>query len=279
MAARKKAAAKNSSALIIGGGNAPALASEAGAALMAKYREAVSTVAASTVAASGLPWISGRGGSFKCGDQQFGSELEVVVVDWFYENRYYEGTFDPDSPRNPVCHALSRDQGSMVAPEPAQAATCESCGWNVFGTDPVRGKAKACKQTIRLAITPATFIKDGVSLTDLPIYLLGVPVVSVKRWSQYMKTLRGFLGDFAPIGAYTRIKATTENNLSLFFEPEGGLVPFEAAQALQKVVLDSEKDIWQPPARDTGDEEKPEKPVRGGARKGARKGARRVVGA
>lgn len=268
MAARK-AAAKKGNALVIGGGKSPLLASEAGAALMEKYRGATSVAPVTKIAATGLPWISGRGGSFKCGDAKFGSELEVVVLDWFYERRYYQGEFDEDKPVGATCYAMGRDATAQVAPAPAQAATCAECQWDAFGTDR-RGKAKACKEIVRLAVTPATFVKEGASITDLPIYLITVPVVSVKRWNQYMKTLRGFIGDFAPVGAYTRVKATTENNLSLYFEPTGEMVDFEAAQALQQIAIDNEKDIWQPPSRASADDEA--KPP-----KASRKGERRTV--
>ena len=79
-------------------------------------------------------------------------ELDLVVLDYRYWNKYYTKPWNPKTPEAPVCYACNEDERSLepfdTAPE-KQADDCASCPMNVFGS---KGDAKACRNTMTLAV-------------------------------------------------------------------------------------------------------------------------------
>ena len=132
-------------------------------------------------------FISTRGGrlSFN-GEDLPGNELQAVILGWVYENQYYEGKFDPDTPQAPVCYAFGTDTDEMEphaeAPD-KQCDTCAECPLNEWGSADT-GKGKACKNVVRLALMAASDLED---IDSAEIVYLKIPVMSVKNFTTYAK--------------------------------------------------------------------------------------------
>lgn len=120
-----------------------------------------------------------------------GNKLEVVVLDAVMENAYYEGKFDPDHPTAPVCFAFARVEDDLKPHEKSfkpQHETCKGCPRNDFGTADT-GRGKACKNVRRLALITAEAAQDPKTVVDAEVAFLKLPVMSIKPWAAYVRTL------------------------------------------------------------------------------------------
>jgi len=141
--------------------------------------------------------ISVRGGYMTMNGQPVpNSELDCVIIASVFENQYYDPTkpFDPDNLQNPICFAQSLTGDEMV-PDPKstaiQAESCDVCPWMQWKSDPIRKKGKACKEKRKLALLPATQLKEGASaVKKSSLAVLSLAVTSTKNWSNYVNLLR-----------------------------------------------------------------------------------------
>jgi len=146
-------------------------------------------------------FISLRAGVISIGGEAVrDNKLRVIILAHRMENAYYVGEFDPDVPKSPVCYAFGTDVANMYANELSeerqhlldyedgvQRSPCHGCIQNAFGTAD-RGRGKACKNQVRLAIIST----EGLTLEALPtteVFYVKVPVTSVKGWVLYVKAL------------------------------------------------------------------------------------------
>jgi hypothetical protein len=117
-------------------------------------------------------------------DDEPARSLEVVVVN-YNKNRskvYYETTYTEGSDAKPTCYSNDGIGPAADATGP-QAKKCSTCPHNQWGsriTDS-GSKAKACADSIRLAVAPAGQLNDPM--------LLRVPATSIKALSQYQDLL------------------------------------------------------------------------------------------
>ena len=152
---------------------------------------------ASAVAA-GWPYASTQGSTpiMTLSGQPIGDEkglLEAVILGGIRMNQYYEGDFTPGKPTPPVCYAIadpaweSGEIETKLAPPTdlpsKQSDTCAACRWNAFGSG--RGNAKACKNTVRLALLPA----DAEDFSKVDGLMLSVPPTGLRAWSAYVAPL------------------------------------------------------------------------------------------
>jgi len=81
--------------------------------------------------------------------------LSAIILDHRVYNTYYEGAYNKNDIKPPVCFTISKTiEGvtpSKNAPKP-QGENCKDCEKNQWGTNPAGGKGKACKNQIRLAV-------------------------------------------------------------------------------------------------------------------------------
>lgn len=141
------------------------------------------------------------------------SQIDVVVLDYRFENTYYPGTFDADNPVPPVCYAIGTVEKDLAPPtddscSDRQADACQGCPQNEFGTSD-RGKGKACKNIRRLALLHSDYLKPGADSEHAPIVMLKVPPTSLGGWAQYVKKLAGVF-EKPPYAFVTRIKASPD---------------------------------------------------------------------
>lgn len=236
---------------------------------------------------TGGTFLTVRGGLFKFGDEDMGTQVAVVIVDSVFENTFYEDKFDPDDPMPPKCYAFARGaEKDEMAPDPDMMAHeffeiqnedgCKTCPLNEFGSADT-GRGKACQNRRRLAILPAGFyvkqrgsrdfeldlIEDVDHYAKSEIAFLKLPVTSTKAYAKYVTALSA-QHQRPPFGVVTRIYITPDGNdqFHLNFEMVD-LLPEELAPVVFARNEEAQKTIitpYGPP------QEKPAKEARGADR-------------
>lgn len=88
--------------------------------------------------------------------------IAAVILDWRAHNQFWPAPYDPNRLEDPICWSVSRTYDDLApspdAPE-RQAERCNNCPKNVFGSAP-NGKARACRNSRRLAIVPPDATPD-----------------------------------------------------------------------------------------------------------------------
>lgn len=80
--------------------------------------------------------------------------MDVVIIDFITQNKYYDQPWDPNNIQPPACFAIGKDIDDMKPSDNSpdkQANSCEECPQNQFGS---AGRGKACKNTRVLAVLP-----------------------------------------------------------------------------------------------------------------------------
>lgn len=198
MAARKKT-------------NVPAKATESKALAAGSWEDRMKAMAESAgerePLTGGTSWLSVRNGDFHYGDEVLGDVITVVVLDFAFDNAYYDGAYDPDRPASPVCFALGFEEGGLVPHENAtdpQADACDGCWANEFGSDD-RGRGKACKNSRRLAVIAVDPENDYLVADDSELAFLRLPPSSLKYWKSYVTKLARVTG-LPPAGVVTQLE-------------------------------------------------------------------------
>lgn len=137
-------------------------------------------------------FISFKGGQIIIdGKAIAGSKTEVIPLAFMGERAYFPGEFDPDARQSPACYAYSTgDENEIMKPhaearEP-QAKTCEECDWNKWGSA-VKGRGKACRESVRIALIP-----NKADLTKESVWHCRIPITSVPAFKTYAGELLGF---------------------------------------------------------------------------------------
>lgn len=177
-----------------------------------------------------------------------GNAMDAVILAKAFENSYYEGAFDPQNTEPPVCFAFAStsdlDDGGMVphkdAPKP-QAKTCGECPHNKFGSAE-KGRGKACKNGIHVALIHADSLRKGVP--DAEVVTLSVPPTSLPLYKGFVKKMEQLAGAKPVYGFTTNISLTPRQqggffvNLNPVKEIDRKLMPqvFAKAKAAEKAV-------------------------------------------
>lgn len=187
--------------------------------------------------------------------------LDVVVLDFVYRNLMYDGPYDPDNIQPPICFAISPSSKGMVPSDNSpdkQAEACNSCPNNEFGS---RGKGKACKNTVLLAVLPTD------ATDETPIYTINVSPTAIRAWDAYVNTIAANFQK-PPIGVITELYFDPGTDYpSLRFgrpKPNPDYAVHYARREEARTILNTEPDVTQ------HEEAKPKAKGRGGrARKRA----------
>jgi hypothetical protein len=113
-----------------------------------------------------------------------GNKLNVIIVAFTMERRFYKERFNPDKPASPVCFSFHNgdDQVPWMPHEESHELQsekgCAYCPMNEWGSDLNGRKGKACKEVRKLALMPGPDAKE--------MALLSIPVMSVRNWSNYV---------------------------------------------------------------------------------------------
>ena len=167
-----------------------------------------------------------------------GNKAEVLVLAATYRNTYYAGRYDANNIVNPNCFALS-DTDAGMTPHPNVAEpehpTCEGCPRNEWGSDPNGGRGKACKQTRRLVLMPASAITDKTDdVKSAELAIMDVPVTSVKNYSAFVNTLAATVG-VPPYAAVCEVSVVPDakTQFKVKFQPMRTLPTVEHLRAVQ----------------------------------------------
>lgn len=178
--------------------------------------------AAAVAGIGGGAWLSIRNGVLKFQSTPLPeSQLDCVVLASIFDKAYYGGVpFDPDAPASPVCWALGQDVAGQdikkLAPSDdsheKQHETCEGCPMNEFGTSD-RGKGKACKDQVRLALLHSDYLKADL-IADAPVVFLRVPPTSIAAWGAHVKKITSVL-EKPKYAVVTRVSAAPDDKVQV----------------------------------------------------------------
>lgn len=186
---------------------------------LAKQAE-IAAAAEAEASTGGGQFFSMRGGQLSWQDSPLpGNEMAVIIIDSIFENVFYEGRYDPDTPQSPTCFAFARTEDELaphiIVKEAGQAqcmeacATCEHNEWGSADT----GRGKACSNTRRLAMIPAgtydrngnlQLFEDADHFATTTIGFMKLPKTSVKGYANFVKQVSGALKR-PPFGIITRV--------------------------------------------------------------------------
>lgn len=196
------------------------------------------------------------------------NEVRCVVLDNIFENVYYEGDYEADTPVAPRCFAYGRyDAGTkrVVGIDTMDGATteglaphksvvnpvhtdCETCPMNQFGTSKT-GRGKACGNRRRLGLLPVLgTTKKGqfqINTTDTehyataPVTYLKTPVTSAKVFGAYVQQVAAALK--RPLySVFTKVFTTPsgDNQFTVNFECEDSI-----PSSLGKIIMQRHEEV------------------------------------
>lgn len=153
-----------------------------------------------------------RNKAFRLPSGETSTELFAIILDWATLNQFYEGKFDSNAIKPPVCAAQGAKIAELkpvpTAPKP-QAENCHDCPKNQWGSD---GKGKACKNTRVLAVIAKDVVEDG------PILLLKVSPAALKHIDPYLAKFQNHPDCPHPLGVVTKIYFGPEDYPCLRFD-------------------------------------------------------------
>lgn len=126
--------------------------------------------------------------------------MDCIVLSAAYRNTFYKGRYDANNIKNPACFALNTTDKGMVPDgivTTPQHSTCDSCPNREWGSDPNGGRGKACKESRRLVLLPASVLEDADPVNAIKtgeLAILDLPVTSVKHYSNYINVLAASIG-------------------------------------------------------------------------------------
>jgi hypothetical protein len=129
------------------------------------------------------------------GEQVKGNKLRVVVVSASYINTLYLNKWDPDTPTNPDCFALSETgadmcpHGNVPNPPSSKCDVCPNFQWGSDVRDGKPAKGKRCKESRRIVVLPESALDSPEDIAAAELAMLRLPVTSVKAWGGFVNTL------------------------------------------------------------------------------------------
>ncbi len=175
-----------------------------------------------SISAPGAPKITiNRAGSFSGpANEDLGTSIRGVVVDFLSSNKYYDKPYNSAAPEPPACFAFGKVLNEMV-PSPnspvIQAEQCLGCPRNEWGSDIKGGKGKACKNARELAF----ILEEDLGEEDPPIYQVSVPPTGIRSFDGFAAMVSTML-DGPPIKAVVTIECIQQNgyNTMVFKDPD-----------------------------------------------------------
>lgn len=215
------------------------------AAYQERLRAELLTLAKQTAAPSSNK-ISTRGKMFTLPDgQSHPGPMNVIVLDFVAVNSFYEGIYNPQVKKPPLCFAVGKELDSLKpsdkAPQP-QNLSCAGCVRDAWGSG-AGGRGKACKNTRRLIIVPPNFTDKTNPMT------LYVSPTGLKQWDGYVRRL--IIEHTArPIDVVTKISFDPNQAYPTlqfeFVEKVGDVMLAEKVRELARDIIWREPEVQQP---------------------------------
>jgi len=167
------------------------------------------------------------------------NQVDVIVLSAVFVNALFISKFDPNNIVPPLCFAMS-DTGEEMQPHEnsfkMQHEECAGCPHAEWGSDEnsPSGRGKACKETRRLAVIPASALTEGLDKAQIAIF--SVPVTSTGAWGNYVHTLAA-TAKRPPWSVVTRIKLKPDpkKQFVVMFEVVDAINDMEVLEALKGI--------------------------------------------
>ena len=190
----------------------------------AQFAEAAKASADQVASLGGSQFFSIKGGKIKLGDSTPVSDICVVVLDYVFENAFYTEAYDANNPAGPDCYAFGRKLDEMVPHEACEGKVsdaCKGCPNNEWGSAS-RGKGKACKNKIRLALLPAGMFEDGrfeaisdvADIEGASVAYLSIPPTSANGFGAYVKSLND-IKHLPPFAVFTKVHVEPDDKVQV----------------------------------------------------------------
>lgn len=168
-----------------------------------------------------------------------GNPFKAVILDYRFVNTYYTSAYNPQSRESPPCFAIGTDPNTLVPSEASSQPQCDACKLcikNQFGS---KGKGKACRNSVRLAIIP-----ESALAANAEPWIITVSPTGVKHFLTYANALKS--ASKLPVHFVTAIGFNPKEAYpTLLFQSAGPNEELELAWALRKnaqAALDREFD-------------------------------------
>lgn len=215
-------------------------------------------------------FIRTSGGRFTYQDEKMPDTIQVVIAGVSRSNEHYAGDYDPDALEPPVCFAVGYDDKTLAPPadlENKVSEVCKGCPNNEFGSAS-RGRGKACRNQIRLAVLPVGNELNLETLEKEDGAIVRIPPTSLAHFTKYVKGLEA-LGHFPQTVVTALTIAPTKNQFEITFEAVGG-VPTEFGDVITSRAESAEPALLRLPDL-TQDEDEDDAPApKSGKRKEAK---------
>lgn len=147
----------------------------------------------SSVETPSISNVSFRAGMLSIGGTPMpNNELECIIIGTAFERALYEGPFDPNRIRNPICFAITEDGKESKPHENSlypQHEQCSGCPMNEWFSAGEGRRGKACKENRRLALIPTDKLENPADIKAAELAMAKIPVTSVANWSNYVHTV------------------------------------------------------------------------------------------
>lgn len=181
------------------------------------------------------------------------NEMEVVVVASAFFHAMYIDPYNQNRIALPRCFSLAlpevAEDGSLKEPkmeahenvleepyrdiELAPGKSCDTCEFNAWGSDPLGGRGKACKERRRLALIPADALKSVIDVKNAELSMLDLPVMSVKNWSAYVNKVAALMSlPYNMVTTKIKVVPDPRSQYKVTFEPANYLPSEEILNAV-----------------------------------------------
>ena len=109
--------------------------------------------------------------------------LELIVLDYRFNNTYYQATWDGQSANRPDCYATGATNDALAPSADVKdpvSEDCTTCPMNAWGSAANGRGGKACQNKVRLAV-----VTGDADLTS-PIFTLDLTPTALKSFGSYM---------------------------------------------------------------------------------------------
>ena len=168
--------------------------------------------------------------------------IQLVVVDFCSQNKFWEESFDAKDIKPVACFAIGSDPRKMVPSDNAplvQSTDCNACPNNQFGSA-AQGGGKACKNSRMMVVLPP----DGDANT--PLWTLSTSPTANKGFDGYVNSVARMF-QMPPVGVVTTVGFDeNETFVKLVFsdpQPNPNVNDHFARQEEAKAMLAAEPDV------------------------------------
>lgn len=189
-------------------------------------------------------WISANGGRFSFGENDLGNEIEVVILNYCFENNLYTEDYDPDNITPPACFALNEIQEELkpheLVKDPCDSK-CSTCENNQFGSAD-KGNGKACRNIIRLAVVHV----DDIANPQARVLFVRISPSALTAMSEYLNGIAN-IHNAVPFQIVTKLYIEPLPKGFAIFPEEAGYTDSSCYENLEKLMVANQALLLSPP--------------------------------